>query len=129
MDPNLFTIAKEAAQGKSGVLMYKFGGISKFVAYAPIKFYASNLPAPAGFGWIGLGLEVDKFNEESAKLSKNIDKESKAWTATVILILIASMIILFFIMLLLVRGISRSLRAEIPEGSENVPFDDDDDDK
>lgn len=129
MDPNLFTIAKEAAQGKSGVLMYKYGGINKFVAYAPIKFYASNLPAPAGFGWVGLGLEVEKFNEAATKLSKSIEKESKAWTATIILILIASMIILFFIMLLLVRGISRSLRAEIPEGSEGTgSFDDDDDD-
>ena len=38
LDPNLFTIAKEAAQGKAGVLMYKFGGYNKFVAYAPIKF-------------------------------------------------------------------------------------------
>jgi hypothetical protein len=129
MDSNLFTIAKEAAQGKSGILMYKYGGINKFVAYAPIKFYASNLPAPTGFGWIGLGLEVDKFNEAAMKLAKNIEKESKAWTATVIFILIASMIILFFIMLLLVRGISRSLQSEIPEGSEGVgSFDDDDDD-
>jgi hypothetical protein len=130
MDPNLFTIAKEAAQGKAGILMYKYAGINKFVAYAPIKFYASNLPAPAGFGWIGLGLEVEKYNEASTKLAQNIDKESKAWTATVIFILIASMIILFFIMLLLVRGISRSLQAEIPEGSEGVgSYDDDDDDK
>jgi len=129
MDPNLFTIAKEAAQGKSGVLMYKYGGINKFVAYAPIKFYASNIPAPAGFGWVGLGLEVEKFNEAATKLSQSIEKESKAWTATIILILIASMIILFLIMLLLVRGISRSLQAEIPEGSEGAgSFDDDDDD-
>jgi hypothetical protein len=129
MDPNLFTIAKEAVQGKSGVLMYKFGGYNKFVAYAPIKFYASNLPAPTGFGWIGLGLEVEKYNEASLKISQNIEKESKAWTATIIFILIASMIILFFIMLLLVRGVSRSLEAEIPKGSEGLSsFDDDDDD-
>ncbi len=129
LDPNILKITKEAAQGKSGVLMYKFGGINKFVAYAPIKFYASNLPAPAGFGWIGLGLEVEKYNEAATKLSQNIEKESKAWTATVIFILIASMIILFFIMLLLVRGISRSLEAKIPEGSEVGDFDDNDDDK
>ena len=129
MDHNLFTIAKEAAQGKTGVLMYKFGGYNKFVAYAPIKFYASNIPAPAGFGWIGLGLEVEKYNEEAIKVSQNIEKESKAWTATIIFILIASMIILFFIMLLLVRGVTRSLKAEIPEGSEGLSsFDDDDDD-
>ena len=129
LDPNIFNIAKEAATGKSGILMYKFSGITKFVAYAPIKFYASNLPEPAGFGWIGLGLDVEKYNHEALKVSKEIEKESKAWTATVIFILIASMIILFFIMLLLVRGISRSLQAEIPEGSEGIgSFDDDDDD-
>jgi hypothetical protein len=129
LDPNLFTIAKEAAQGKAGVLMYKFGGYTKFVAYAPIKFYASNLPAPTGFGWIGLGLEVEKYNEAALKVSKNIEKEAKAWTATVILILVASMIILFLMMLLLARGITRSLRSEVPEGSEGpLSFDDDDDD-
>jgi hypothetical protein len=129
LDPNIFKIEKEAAQGKSGVLMYKFGGINKFVAYAPIKFYASNLPAPTGFGWIGLGLEVEKYNEAALKVSQNIEKESKAWTATIIFILIASMIILFFIMLLLVRGVRRSLEAEIPKGSEGISsFDDDDDD-
>jgi hypothetical protein len=128
LDPNIFKITKEAAQGKSGVLMYKYAGINKFVAYAPIKFYASNLPAPTGFGWIGLGLEVEKYNEAAMKVSQKIEKESKAWTATIIFILIASMIILFFIMLLLVRGISRSLQAEVPRGSEGTSFDDDDDD-
>jgi hypothetical protein len=129
MDPNIVKITKEASQGKEGILMYKYNGVTKFVAYAPIKFYASNLPQPGGFGWIGLGLEVDKFNAEATKLSKNIEKESKAWTATVIFILIASMIILFFIMLLLVRGITRSLQAEVPKGSEgSESFDDDDDD-
>ena len=128
MDPHLFSVAKEAAQGKEGVLTYKFGGVNKFVAYAPIKFYASNLPEPVGFGWIGLGVEVEKYNEAALKVSQEIEKESKAWTATIIFILIAAMILLFFIMLLLVRGISRSLQAEIPKGSEG-PFDDDDDDK
>lgn len=129
MDPNIFKIAQEAAAGKTGILMYKYGGITKFVAYAPIKFYASNLREPGGFGWIGLGLDVEKYNHEAMKVSKEIEKEAKAWTATVIFILIAAMIILFFIMLLLVRGISRSLQSEIPAGSEGDNFDDDDDDK
>jgi len=132
LDPNLFTIAKDAASGKTGIVTYKYGGLTKFVAYAPIKFYASNLPEPTGFGWIGLGLEVEKYNEEAAKVSKSIEKESKAWTATVILVLIVAMVLLFFIMLILVRGISRSLKSEIPEGSEgdlSVFNDDDEDDK
>ncbi len=64
------------------------------------------------------------------KLHEEIEKEAKAWTATVIFILIAAMVLLFFIMLLLVRGISRSLQSEIPKGSEGEAlYDDDDDDK
>jgi hypothetical protein len=133
MDPNLPKIAKDAASGNSGIITYKFGGHTKLVAYAPIKFYAANIPQPAGFGWIGMGLDVEKYNEAAIKVSKNIDKEAKAWTATIIFILIASMIILFLIMWLLVRGINRSLQAEVPEGSEHpLSFDDDeeeDDDK
>ena len=129
MDPNLPVIAKESAAGKAGILTYKFRGLTKFVAYAPIKFYASNLPQPAGFGWIGMGLEVEKYNEAAVKVSKNIEKEAKAWTATLILILIASMIILFLMMLLLARGITRSIQAEVPAGSEGtLSFNDDDDD-
>jgi flagellar biosynthesis/type III secretory pathway M-ring protein FliF/YscJ len=88
------------------------------------------MPEPAGFGWIGMGVEVEKYNEAATKVSKNIEKEAKAWTATVILIIIVSMVILFFIMVLLMRGIGRSIQAEIPEGSEGelAAFNDDDDD-
>jgi hypothetical protein len=130
MDPSLFALAKEAVAGKSGVKTYKFHELTKFVAYAPIKFYAANIPAPAGFGAVALGVEIEKYNEAIKKVSENIEKESKAWTATIIVILGLAMIILFFIMYLLVRGIGRSLQAEIPEGSEGdaLSFDDDDDD-
>ncbi|MDX9816370.1 MAG: cache domain-containing protein [Smithellaceae bacterium] len=130
MDPNLFSLAKEAVAGKSGVKAYKFHGLTKFVAYAPIQFYASNIPAPAGFGFVCLGVEIEKYNEAMQKVTENVEKESKAWTATVIFILVAAMIVLFFIMLLLVRGITRSLRAEIPKGSEGdvlSSFNDDED--
>ncbi len=128
IDPNLPIIAKDAAAGNAGTKSYKFGGHTVFMTYAPIKFYATSYPAPAGFGWIGMRIDVEKYNEAAIKASKNIDKEAKAWTATIIFILIASMIILFFIMWLLVRGINRSLQAEIPEGSHSPTFDDDDDD-
>jgi len=131
MDPTLPKIAKDAALGNSGIVTYKFGAHTKFVAYAPIKFYAVNVPPPAGFGWVGMGIDVEKYNEAAVKASQNIDKEAKAWTATIIFILIASMIILFLIMWLLVRGINRSLQAEIPEDSQQPPNldDDEDDDK
>lgn len=131
MDPNMQEIAKSAAAGKSGIITYKFAGNTKFVAYAPIKFYTANLPQPSGFGWIGLGVEVEKYNETATKVSQNIEKEAKAWTATVILIIIISMVILFFIMVLLIRGIGRSIQSEVPEGSEGeyAALNDDDDDK
>ena len=123
-------IAASAASGKANIITYKFAGSTKFVAYAPIKFYAENLKQPAGFGWIGLGVDVEKYNEATAKVTQKIQKEAKAWTATVVLIIIISMIILFFIMVLLMRGISRSIQAEVPQGSEGdlAAFNDDDDD-
>ena len=129
IDPNLPIIAKDAAAGNAGTKSYKFGGHTIFVAYAPIKFYAASYPAPGGFGWVGMAIDVEKYNETAIKASKSIDKEAKAWTATIIFILIASMIILFLIMWLLVRGINRSLQADIPEDSQQPPiFDDDEDD-
>ena len=128
-DTNLPIIAKDAALGNAGTKSYKFGGHTIFVAYAPIKFYAASYPAPAGFGWVGMGIDVEKYNEAAIKASKNIDKEAKSWTATIIVILIVSMLILFLIMWLLVRGINRSIQSEVPEGSQPPPaFDDDEDD-
>jgi hypothetical protein len=132
MDPNLPEVAKDAAAGKSGIKMYKFSGHTKFVAYAPIKFFTKDMPEPGGFGWIGMGVDVDKFNELAVKTAQNIDKEAKAWTTTIILILTISVIILFLILALLARGITRSIEAEIPKGSEGEGYfneDEDEDDK
>jgi hypothetical protein len=128
MDPKLPEVAQDAAAGKSGIKMYKFGGRTKFVAYAPIKFYTKETPEPGGFGWIGMGVDVEKFNELAISTTKSIDKEAKAWTTTIILILTISVVILFLILALLARGITRSIEAEIPEGSEGESqFSDEDD--
>jgi len=118
MDPNLPEVTKDAAAGKSGIKTYKFGGHTKFVAYAPIKFYSKETPEPGGFGWIAMGVDVEKFNELASQTTKKIDKEAKAWTTTIILILTVSVVVLFLILALLARGITRSIEAEIPRGSE-----------
>ncbi len=120
MDPNLPAIAKDAAAGRSGIKMYKFGGHTKFVAYAPIKFYTENYPKPGGFGWIGMGVDVEEWNELAVATSQKIEKEAKSWTTTIVLILIVSVLILFAISALLARGISRSIDTEVPEGSREV---------
>jgi hypothetical protein len=130
MDPKLPEVARDAAAGKSGIKIYKFAGHTKFVAYAPIRFFTKDMPEPGGFGWIGMGVDVDKFNELAVKTAQNIDKEAKSWTTTIILILTISVVILFLILGLLARGISRSIETEIPEGSEGeTHFNDEEEDE
>ena len=126
MDPALPEVAKEATAGNSGDKVYKFGSHTKFVAYAPIPFYSATYPKPAGFGWIGMGLDVDKFNEMAFATSQKIEKEASAWMKTIILILIIAVIILFLISALLSKGITRSIEAEVPEGAEPHYYDDED---
>ncbi len=130
MDPNLPEVARDAAAGNAGLKMYKFAGHTKFVAYAPIKFFSGNYPAPAGFGWVGMGLDVEKYNELAVKTSQRIEKEAKSWTTTIILILALSVILLFLILALLARGITRSIEAEVPAEAQEAAklYDDDDED-
>lgn len=120
MDPGLPEIAKVAASGQSGIKSYTFGGHTKFAAYAPIKYYSKVYPEPAGFGWVGMGVDVGKFSETAKATSEKIDRDVKSWTSTIILIIIASVILLFGISALLARGIARSISAEVPEGSEGL---------
>jgi hypothetical protein len=130
MDAALPEIAREAAAGKAGIKMYKFGGHTKFVAYAPVKLYSKDTPAPGGFGWVGMGVDVDKFNELAVQASRNIEKEARSWTSTIIVILVISVILLFLIMALLARGITRSIEAEVPEEAvEAAKFYDDDEEE
>lgn len=130
LDPNIPQVASDAMSGKAGIKMYKFAGHTKFVAYAPIKFYTADYPPPAGFGWIAMGVDVDKFNELAMQTAKNIEKESRAWTTTIIVILTISIIILFGIAALLARGITRSLETPVPEGAEGEgPFYDDEEEE
>jgi len=123
MDPGLPEVAAQAAAGKAGIKNYKFAGREKFVAYAPIKYFTKSYPEPAGFGWIGMGVDIGKFQEMAAATAERINKEVKGWTTTIVIIIIASVILLFGISALLARGISRSLEAEVPAGAE-APKDD-----
>lgn len=131
MDPTLQTIAQEAAEGRSGMKEYQFAGRKEFVAYAPIKFYSKDYPKPAGFGWVGMNVDVEKFNAYASSTAKKIQAEAKSWITTIITIIIISVILLFLIMAILVRGITRSIDAEIPVEAQQAAkyYDDEDDDK
>ena len=131
MDRGMREIAKDAAAGNSGIKTYKFKGHTKFVAYAPIKFYSKSYPKPGGFGWIGMGVDVEKFNTLARAYSENVDKEVKSWTTTIAMIIVISVVLLFLILAILVRGITRSIEAEVPEGAETVDdfYEDEDEDE
>jgi flagellar biosynthesis/type III secretory pathway M-ring protein FliF/YscJ len=73
-----------------------------------------------------MGVNVEKFNEMATKASQDVEKEVKAWTTTIVLIIIISVILLFFISALLSRGIGRSIDAEVPAGSQEAVFDEED---
>ncbi|MCD6571190.1 MAG: hypothetical protein J7L53_10855, partial [Deltaproteobacteria bacterium] len=120
MDPGLPEVAKDAAAGHSGIKTYQFKGHTKLVAYAPIPFYNKDYPEPAGFGWIGMGVDVEKFNEQAMKTSQQIEKEAQAWITTIILILVIAVVLLFIISIILARGINRSIEAEVPPEAEKA---------
>jgi hypothetical protein len=116
IDPMMPEVAREAASGKAGIKTYKFEGHTKIVAYAPIPFYSKDFPKPAGFGWVGLGVDVEKFNEQAKIASGKVEKEAQAWLTTIILILFGAMVILFGIAAILAKGINRSIESEAPPG-------------
>jgi hypothetical protein len=128
LEPALTEIAKEAAAGKPGIKNYTFDGHAKMVAYAPIPYYAGGYAKPAGFGWVGLGVDVEKFTEQAKIATDKIEKEGQMWLATIIVILLGAMIILFGIAAILSRGINRSLKQEVsPEMQRNADYRDDKD--
>jgi hypothetical protein len=131
MDPVLPEVPKAAAAGKAGMKTYKFAGRTKFVAYAPIKFYSQDYPKPGGFGMIAMGIDVGKFTEIAQSAGKKIQQEAESWITTITVIIIISVVLLFLIMAILARGITRSVSAEVPEDAEEAAkhWDDDDDDK
>lgn len=127
IDPALPEVAKEAASGKAGVKIYTFEGREKMAAYAPIPFYSESYPKPAGFGWVGMAIDVEKFNEQAKATSEKIEKEGQVWLATIIVILFGAMVILFSIAAILARGINRSIASEVPPEARKIEGSEDDD--
>jgi hypothetical protein len=95
------------------------------VAYAPIPFYSKDYPRPGGFGWVGMGVDVEKFNEQANLTTAKIEKETQVWLATVVLIIFVAMVILFSIAAILARGINRSITSEVPPDAQSPPEYDD----
>ena len=120
MDAELPEIARAASEGQSGIKLYTFGGHTKFVAYAPIEFQAVNYPPPGGFGWIGMGVDVDKLSAFMTSTFASVQKEVETWTKTVIIILILSVILLLLISALLAKGMSRQYKVIAKERAKHL---------
>jgi signal transduction histidine kinase len=63
VDENLASIPGRAARGEAGSIQYFWSGHDKFVAYAPIPYYGGSYAPPAGFGWVGIGADVQTFHQ------------------------------------------------------------------
>ncbi len=127
IEPGMPEIAREALAGKSGIKTYKFDERTKMVAYAPIPFYSADYPKPAGFGFVALGVDIEKFNEQAKVTSDKIEKEGQVWLATIVIILFGAMIILFSIAAILAKGINRSIASEVPPDAQKPHVYDDED--
>ncbi|MBN2282709.1 MAG: PAS domain S-box protein [Deltaproteobacteria bacterium] len=120
MDETLPEIAGDAARGLSGIKSYRFAGHTKFVAYAPIPFYSPTYPKPTGFGWVGMGIDVENLTTVMSSAFQNVEKEVETWTKTVIIILILSVILLLLISALLAKGISRQYQIIAKERAKHL---------
>lgn len=114
LDPVLTEIAQEALAGKAGIKSYTDQGAPRLAVYAPVPFYTKTLPKPAGFGWVGMAVDIAQANAQAQAASEKIEKEGQVWLSTIILILVFAMVILFAIAAILARGINRSIESEVP---------------
>lgn len=126
IDPILPGVAQEAMAGKSGIKTYTLEGATQLAVFAPVPFYSQEFPKPAGFGWVGMAVDVAKSSAQAKATAEKIEKEGQVWLSTIILILVFAMIILFAIAAILARGINRSIASEVPPEARSVSNDDDD---
>ncbi len=109
LDENLPTIHRLAFDGQSGSLTYTLDVTRIFIAYAPIPYFGNGFERPAGFGWIGMTVDIDKYHALSQEKVKDIQQKVERWQKASITVVVVSLILVFFIALILARGIHRSL--------------------
>ncbi|MEA3223179.1 MAG: hypothetical protein U9P49_08460 [Thermodesulfobacteriota bacterium] len=119
LDENLPKIHRLASMGQSGSLTYTLGETRMFMTYAPIPYYGNGFTRPAGFGWIGMVVDIDKYHHLSQERVEEIQQKVARWQKASITVVIVSLIIVFFIALILARGIYRSI-SRVQE-YKNVP--------
>ncbi|MFH0870159.1 MAG: HAMP domain-containing protein [archaeon] len=66
-------------KGESGSAPYPWAGVNKWVAYAVVPYYTGKLYSDLeGFGWIGVGAAIEKFEEPATLTAAKIAEKSEA---------------------------------------------------
>jgi methyl-accepting chemotaxis protein len=76
-------IAKKNRDGESsGVVSvyYSVNDVPKAMAWASVPYYAPPYNTPAGFGWVGISIDAEKFNEAPLALGETIRVQATRWS-------------------------------------------------
>ena len=127
---NYQQIATEVLAGRSGVTQtYSVGGVSRVLAYAPIRFTHGEYRSTGYFGGVTLGAQTDVFHRAVDRTSTAIaETQTRTMEQLAMIILVAGLAVAL-ISILLARSFTRpiSLLAEtvkdITRGKFNVSID------
>jgi methyl-accepting chemotaxis protein len=72
-------IAEKNRQGEASgyaPVYYSAAGVPKAMAWASVPYYAPPFNTPAGFGWVGISIDAQKFNEAPNLLGSEIRRRA-----------------------------------------------------
>jgi len=83
-------IAEENQKGEASgyvPVYYSSSGVPKAMAWATVPYYAPPFNTPAGFGWVGISIDAQTFDEAPNALSTLINRRATTWNFWLYLIM------------------------------------------
>jgi HAMP domain-containing protein len=122
-DPNLPLVNEQAQMGQASSVTYYWAGHDKSVAYAPILYHSGRYSGPGGFGWVGLGADVDTFHQAAILVGAAIQEKVRTLTVATLAVLVLTSLAVLVISGLLARQIAIPIQRLI-EAARSVERDD-----
>jgi HAMP domain-containing protein len=122
-DPNLPLINEQAQMGQAGSVTYYWAGHDKFVAYAPIPYHSGRYSGLGGFGWVGLGAEVDTFHQMATLVGAAIQDKVHTLTMAALVVIVLTGLAVLAISGLLARQIATPIQ-QLIKAARSVERDD-----
>jgi methyl-accepting chemotaxis protein len=117
IDANFPLICEYNRQGKSGSVPIYFWrdatfpqGRARALAFATIPYFTGRYNSPAGFGWVGVTSDADKFHEPADLVGGKIDQARRGLQTNTLLILALTVLAILGIAGLLARTITNPVR-------------------